>query len=288
MKFGIDVSKWQGNFDFDKAKSEGVQFAILRGACARTKDSKFERFYKDCKFFDVPVGVYQYSMAKTVAEAKQEAAFLYNNCLKGKKFEYPIYIDIEDKVQMALPKKVLTDIAVAWCEYLEAKGLYVGIYAGKYTFRDNLDDSRLKKYTHWIPMWGKSCTYEDKNVLGMWQFGGDTNVLRSNVVAGVVTDQNYAYIDFETIIRARGLNGYKNEPAKEKPAETPVNAFKVGTQIKLKNNARYYNNQKIPAWVFESVLYVRSTEFKDGSYNVSTLKSGAITGRVHKKYFTKA
>ena len=47
--FGIDVSKWQGNFDFKKAMSEGVKFAILRGAYSCGKDSKFDSYYNTCK-----------------------------------------------------------------------------------------------------------------------------------------------------------------------------------------------------------------------------------------------
>lgn len=228
-KFGIDVSKWQGRFDFDKAKSEGVEFAILRGANSKTKDPKFEQYYADCKMFDIPVGVYQYSLAKTVADAEKEAAFLYNSILKGKKFEYPIYIDIEDTVQLVLPKDLLTDIAIAWCKYLSAKGYFVGIYAGKYTFRDNMDDSRLKGYTHWVPMWGTECTYEDKSVLGMWQFGGDVNKLRSNIIAGVVCDQNYAYVDFPSAIKAKGLNGYTNTTSSTTPLKSPYNASQIAS-----------------------------------------------------------
>jgi len=47
-----------------------------------------------------------------------------------------------------------------------------------------MDDSRLKRFSHWVPQWTKKCTYEDDFVLGMWQFGGGTNVLRSVKIAG--------------------------------------------------------------------------------------------------------
>ena len=49
QKLGIDVSKWQKGFDFDRAKKEGVEFAILRGAYSTSKDSCFDEFYKACK-----------------------------------------------------------------------------------------------------------------------------------------------------------------------------------------------------------------------------------------------
>lgn len=290
--FGIDVSKWQGNFDFDLAKSQGVQFAILRGAYACGKDTKFDQYYAACKLVDLPIGVYQYSMARTVAEALAEAKFLYENVLRGRQFEFPIYLDIEDATQLSLSRDLLTDIAIAWGDYLEKKGFFVGIYAGKYTFRDNMDDARLKRFSHWIPQWAEECTYEDKSVLGMWQFGGEVNKLRSNVVAGVVCDQNYAYVDFEGYIKAKKLNGYGNTPAAEKPATKPVSSpqrvYKRGEVIKLRSDAVYYDGKPIPKWVFNCKLFIRSDEMAGGNYNVSTLKVGAITGRVNKKYFTKA
>ena len=46
QKFGIDISKWQNGFNFDKAKAEGVEFIILRGAYSNSKDSCFDGFYK--------------------------------------------------------------------------------------------------------------------------------------------------------------------------------------------------------------------------------------------------
>ena len=79
--FGIDVSKWNGDFDFMKAKSEGVKFAILRGAYACSKDIKFEAYYAACKGLQIPVGVYYYSMANYATEARAEAIFLIQNVL---------------------------------------------------------------------------------------------------------------------------------------------------------------------------------------------------------------
>lgn len=293
-KFGIDVSKWQGsNFDFGRAKREdGVEFVILRGAYSVYKDTQFENYYAKCKSLNLPVGVYHYSMATTVEQAKIEAKFLYEKVLKNKQFELPIYIDVEDKVQLALSKQLLTDIVKAWCEYLEAKNYFVGIYAGKYTFQSDLDDAQLKRYTHWIPMWGKTCTYSDQSVLGMWQFGGDTNVLRSNMVAGVVCDQNYMYVDFPTIIKSKKMNGFGNKVTAAKPS-TPSNSsstivkFKKGDKVQLNGDVKYSNGKSVPSWVKKCTLYVRSDEFSNGDYNVSLLKVGAITGRVNKKYLKK-
>ena len=284
-KFGIDISRWQGNFDLSRAKKEdGVEFVIIKGGGGDDGlyvDSKFARNYTEAKQLNLPVGVYWFSKALTVADAKKEAEYFYERCLKGKQFEFPVYIDIEHREQLALPKTLLTDIAIAWCDYIERKGYFVGIYAGKYTFRDNMDDSRLKRFSHWVPQWTKKCTYEDASVLGMWQFGGETNVLRSVKIAGVTCDQNYAYVDFENIIKSQKLNGFANKVV------VPVADFKIGDKVKLKDGATFYNAKRILPFVFNATLYIRSDEIGDGNYNISTLKYGAITGRVNKKYLEK-
>ena len=205
--FGIDVSVWQKGFNFELAKREGAKFAILRGAYHLNKDKCFEEFYKSCKELKIPVGVYHYSMAKTVEEAKAEANFLIEKVLKGKTFEYPIYFDVEDATHRILSKKLVTDITVAYCETLEAAGYYVGIYTFTSFFKTHLDESRLTRFDKWVAQWASKCGYD--GAFNMWQFGGETNVLRTNKVAGMVCDQNYCFVDYPTIIKNGGFNGYK-------------------------------------------------------------------------------
>lgn len=207
--FGIDLSKYQKGIDMDRVKAAGVKFAILRGAYNLSKDSCFEGFYAACKERGIHVGVYHYSMAKTVAEARQEANFIIQKVLKGKQFEYPIWYDVEDKVQRALSKAQLTDIVCAYCDTLEKAGYYVGIYSSKSFFSTELDETRLAKYDKWIAQWSKRCTY--KGDFGLWQFGGESNMIRSNKIAGRVVDQNYAYRDYPAIMKNVGLNGYISE-----------------------------------------------------------------------------
>ncbi len=73
---GIDVSKHQGKIDWQKVKSAGIQFAMLRagyGRYANQKDEQFEANYTGAKAVGIPVGAYHYSYAKTVEQAKAEA-----------------------------------------------------------------------------------------------------------------------------------------------------------------------------------------------------------------------
>lgn len=227
--FGIDVSKHQGDFNFKKAKSEGVKFVVIRGSNSTTKDIKFEAHYKNAKAQDLPVGVYLYTQAKNESEAKAEAEFLYKNCLKGKKFELPIYIDIEDKIQKKLSKDTNTAIVKSFCKYLEAKGYWCGIYASKSFFSSYLNDDKLQSYAHWVAQWAKECTYKGNDgVLGMWQFGGETNEIRTNKVAGVVCDQDYMLVDYPTLIKKAGKNGYTKSTVTT-PSKAPTTVKKYYT-----------------------------------------------------------
>ena len=233
QKFGIDISKWQKGFNFDKALAEGVEFIILRGAYSTSKDTCFEDFYKKCKAKCIPVGVYHYTMAKTVDEAKKEADAMLK-ILAGKQFEYPIYLDVEDKTQKALGKDLLTAIIDTYCSTLEKAGYYVGIYSTYLYLRDYTHIDRLDKYDKWIAQWSTRCTC--KKPFGMWQFGGETNKIRTNKVAGVTCDQNYAYKDYPAIIKNSGLNGFHKAGTKtvDDLAREVIDG-KWGTGINRKN-----------------------------------------------------
>ena len=106
-------------------------------------------------------------------------------------------------------RATLTGIVKAFCSTMEAAGYWVGIYSSESFFNSKMNDGELTRYSHWIARWGKS-----KPVLSsgaetqMWQFGGETNLIRSNKINGQTCDQNYCYVDYSAKIKAAGLNGY--------------------------------------------------------------------------------
>ena len=218
QKLGIDISVRKKGFEFDKAISEGIEFVILRGAYSKTKDKCFDVFYNQCKEKGLPVGAYHYSMAKTVKEAEDEAKLMLS-ILKGKQLEYPVYLDVEHKSQSKLGKDLLTSIMKTYCDALEKAGYYVGIYSTYAYLNSYTHIDELAKYDKWIAQWSKKCTC--KIDYGMWQFGGETNMIRSNKIAGVTCDQDYCYKDYPYIIRNAGLNGFKR-PQDADAVPTPV------------------------------------------------------------------
>ena len=213
-EFGIDISRWQGDFDFQKAVAEGVKFAVIKGGGGDDGlyvDSNFSCNYTNAKKHNIPVGVYWFSKALTTQQAEEEADYLYEHILRGKQFELPIYIDVENKTQLGVGKRLLTDIIKTWCDRLEKKGFWVGIYSSQSYFDQYMFDAELTKYAHWVACWAPSCSYPNKECFGMWQFGGETNYIRSNRIAGQVCDQDYMLFDYPTAIKNAGLNGFNKQ-----------------------------------------------------------------------------
>ena len=211
-KFGIDLSSWQKGYPYARATREGVEFAILRAGFSQTKDNEFETHYKNAKAQGWGIGAYWYTYAETITEARKEAkAFL--KAIKRKKFDYPIYLDIEDSTLRKLGKTTLNNIVKEFGAIIQEGGYYFGVYTNADWYRNILSGSTLnKKYDWWIASWTK--TKPTGIDAGLWQFGGSSNAIRSPRIAGIVTDQDYAYKDYPTIIKEAGLNGY-NKPDKE-------------------------------------------------------------------------
>lgn len=228
--FGIDISTWQKGMDLNKAKNEGVNFAIIRGMYGNAKDVHFEENYTKAKNAGLGVGCYQWGRAKNEAQAKEEAEILINYCLKGKQFEYPIYYDVEDSILINLSVEELTKVITAWAETLENAGYYVGIYMNQSAFNNEVKGEELaKKYSQWRARW---TTKANKPDCQMWQFGGETNYIRTNKIAGQVCDQDYAYVDFPSIIKNAGLNGFGNGQQSTNNGQQSSSTTNTTTDIK--------------------------------------------------------
>lgn len=208
MMNGIDVSKWQGSkIDWAKVKAAGIDYAILRagyGSYISQKDPTFERNYAECKRLGIPVGVYWYVYAKTLDGIKQEVKTLLE-AIKGKQFEYPIYLDIENEAQASMTKAALTQMIETGCTALEQAGYFAGVYT--YTsFASYMDYAGFaKKYTMWLADYRKN--YNTTLTRDMHQYTS------SGTVTGIGgrVDCNRAYVDFPAIIREAGKNGFEKE-----------------------------------------------------------------------------
>lgn len=195
---GIDVSKHQGTIDWKKVKDSGIKIAILRvgyGSDIKSQDdSQFARNLAECNKYDISVGVYIYSYAKSVNEAKSEAQHVLR-VLNGAKIDYPIFYDMEDDAtQGKCNAKLLGDMADAFCSSIRNAGYDVGIYANKYWFTNKLTDSRFKNMKKWVAQYSSSMTCKVDNVVG-WQYSSTGKV---NGISGNV-DMNEFYLSLNKI-----------------------------------------------------------------------------------------
>lgn len=99
-QIGIDLSSHQGDVDFEKLKNAGVEFVILRVGSKSGKgkfflDQKFKHNMELAKKYDIPVGVYFYSYAENVFDAKKEALWVLKQ-IKGYNIELHIVFDWEE------------------------------------------------------------------------------------------------------------------------------------------------------------------------------------------------
>lgn len=233
-KFGIDLSNHNEGINFDTLKNDGVEFAILRAGytgygngVSKAKDYEFENFYNQCKARGIGVGAYWFTCANTYQKGVDEANWMYDNCLKGKQFEYPIYIDVEDDTGNRgwlrnAGREAITDGIIGFCETLEDKGFYVGIYANLDWFNNLINQDRVKDYDKWLAAWVKNKPRGDL-ASQMWQFGGETNQQRSPYLAGQIVDQDYCYYDYPSVIKNAGLNGYSKESKPVEPVQKKTN-----------------------------------------------------------------
>lgn len=213
-KSGIDISYCQTNVNWNVLK---VDFVLIRagyGRYAYQKDTMFETHYNNACSKNIPKGAYWYSYAMSEAEAIEEAKACIA-VLKGKKFEYPIYFDMEEQKQKALGRAKVSAIVKAFCKTMEDAGYWVGLYTNVDWYVNVIDDEIKNRYAIWIAHWdvskpGISGQY------GVWQYKVGT----INGVSGRC-DLDYSYVDYPTMIKARGKNGYPAPAPAPTPTPTP-------------------------------------------------------------------
>lgn len=223
----LDVSKWDGDMNFDDWKRlRGLYGVVVKGGgsdVGRYVDSWFARNYDKCVAAGVHIGCYFYSKALSVAEAREDAEYFIANCLKGRAWDLPVYIDVEEQAQFALGKRALTDICKAFMDLLQERGYKAGIYTGGYAFNGNMyGDAELGEYADWIAAWAANPPSYIGVTFGMWQQGGirlsDGHVVYDDVAG--YHDCDWALIDYPAIIVGGNLNNCSSGNLPEDQPET--------------------------------------------------------------------
>lgn len=186
-KIGIDVSRWQGDIDFNKVKEAGAEFVILRIGVESKQgeeigmDSKYKQNIKRAKDAGLEVGVYLYSIALTQDVARSHAEWVIK-ALDGEKLDLPIVFDWENFNkwnEYKLSFHDINSIANTFIETVEKSGYKGMLYSSKF-YLENIWENK-NKYPVWLAHYTNKTNYEGK--YDIWQMCNDgvINGINGNV-----------------------------------------------------------------------------------------------------------
>lgn len=176
-KAGIDVSKWNGEIDWDKVKNAGVEFAIVRAGYrgsvsgSLVQDPRFEENMRGAQAAGIPTGVYFFTQAINEVEAVEEASMVLE-LLRKYKVEFPVFIDTEgaggNGRADGLDVETRTLVCEAFCRTIENAGYTAGVYGSRNWYNNRLETKRLDNYFIWLAEYRSVPLYQ--GYYGMWQY----------------------------------------------------------------------------------------------------------------------
>lgn len=192
----IDVSVWQGNIDWNAVRKSGIQYAMIRSSYGvenpNQVDAKFVRNITNAVAAGVKCGVYHYSYAKSVEEAKKEAEFCLKT-IRGYQIDLPVAFDLEDNSQISLGRTTLTNMVIAFCDAIKAAGYTPMLYTNPSWLNSYLNSNILiGKYDLWLAQWRVS---QPSVKCAMWQYSESGRVPG---ISGAV-DMDILYKDYAAV-----------------------------------------------------------------------------------------
>ena len=197
---GIDVSHWNETIDWAKVRADGIDFAMVGMGVVYPNgttwlDPKFHYNMKNAIANGIQVGVYLYSKATTVEQARTEAKFVLKN-IEGYKITYPVAIDIEDPLHEKLTNGERTLICLSFMEVIRSAGYHPMTYSSDYWYLYQMNLNAFSGYDLWVARWGGNGITSPTCI---WQY---TEKGRVNGISTDV-DLNYSYVDYASIIPPR-------------------------------------------------------------------------------------
>ena len=252
MEFnGIDISRHQGDIDFKTVKDSGIDFIMVRSSYGSELDTKFLYNLEQIKKYNIPCGIFHFTLAVNEAQAIEEIDNLFKT-IKGMKFEYPVAWDMEDEGTRytGMSRDKLTSIAVAGLNRIEEYGYFAINYTNPNWLEYRYNKTPLSKYDLWLAAW--QYNKPTKYSYGMWQYTSNGKI--PGIVGRVDLDK--AYKNYKNIMVTNGLNGFSTSV--DIPVENykryvvkPGDSFWSIAQSQLGDGRRYeeiaYLNNMLPS-----------------------------------------
>ena len=194
---GIDVSKWNGNIDWQAVRNSGVSYVIIRCGYRGSSEGKliedpmFAANIKGATAADLKIGIYFFTQAMDEVEAVEEASMVLE-LVKGYKISYPIFLDVEPSGGRAdsIDRGTRTAVCKAFCKTIQSAGYTAGVYANKTWLTDYLNAGELSAYKIWLAQYAAAPTYTGKYDLWQYKSTGSVSGINGNV------DMNLSYLGY--------------------------------------------------------------------------------------------
>jgi lysozyme len=187
-EFGIDISSYQGDIDWQKLKDSGISFVIIRMGFGpdsngtMTLDKQFENYYEGAKSAGLKIGYYLFSYATTLDEADIQSNWV-DSILKDKEVDLPIAYDWESWntfYSCGINFYDLNNIAKRFLDNLKSKGYSVANYGSKYYLSAIWN---LSNYPTWLAQYNDTATYNKD--FKIWQISDTGTVDGINTLVDI-------------------------------------------------------------------------------------------------------
>ena len=215
LKYGIDVSKNQGEIDWERVAKTRTEFVMMRAAVGAVNDapisadSRFDEYIEGAQNAGLDVGVYFFSYAETISEIVEEAWFLVD-LLKDYRITYTVVLDMEQ--QPSEYKDNPVRMAEAFLEIITDAGYFPMFYSYQWWLEHFITPEFYDKYAIWVAHYDVHATTYSGDYY-MWQYterGKVSGITDNNQYDyEKFVDLNISYRDFAGYIRKHGLNGLR-------------------------------------------------------------------------------
>lgn len=279
----IDVSSWQGDIDWAKAKADGVEGAIIRlgFGWGNDADAKAQRNINECKRLGIPFGIYWYSYAEDASGSRQEGNDVVSKLrqfgVSPNDLKYPVHYDLESWTWTGhtppTNPNVYNGIVNAWYGALQSGGYQnLGVYSYTSYLQGPLNNANIYAKTRWVAQYGPQMEFTafGTNDRG-WQYtssgqiNGISGSVDMNAFGNKTYAQNSASIDVRKMSAVSIPNGdyYINVRSKvASSVDIPGASGTDSTAIQLYSG----NGSKAQQFTF--------TKQSDGSYVIINVNSG--------------
>ena len=285
----IDLSEWNGDVNFSKLKSAGVDGVILRIGFGREisqKDRKFETYYNAAKRYGLLIGGYFFSYsAYNVKNDFENEAYNCINMIKDRKFDLPIFYDIEWEGLFNYSIPQLTQGIKRFCEIVTSYGFRAGLYTGCYIAQNLINLAAIyPKYYFWLADWSNKAHL----ACDIWQYSesGQVEGISGNVDMNRVIDNRVVgKLDYTHItrcncyLRSKAFCGGDSEIittiSKGQTVEVIEDDNYGWSKIKYKDKIGYVQNTKLNDNLYLSSYPLMTVNVREG-LNVRKTPNGKI------------